>query len=119
MSSSDQSVAAADWRFTLEQARRTPLSPGRRSALLFSHGTLTVRHYAPRGVDPQTPHDQDEVYVVERGTGWFEVAGSRVRFGPDDVLFVPAGVEHRFVDFTDDFETWVIFYGAKGGEADG
>jgi mannose-6-phosphate isomerase-like protein (cupin superfamily) len=33
-----------------------------------------------------------------------------------DVLFVPAGVEHRFENFTDDFTTWVIFYGQKGGE---
>jgi hypothetical protein len=30
---------------------------------------------------------------------------------------VPAGVPHRFVDFSDDFETWVVFYGPKGGEA--
>jgi len=32
------------------------------------------------------------------------------------VLFVPAGVEHRFTRFTPDFVTWVIFYGPKGGE---
>ena len=107
---------AASWRFTLEQARKTPLSPGRKSSQLFSHGTLDVRHYAPRGKDEQTPHDQDEVYIVESGNGIFEVAGTRTNFGPNDVLFVPAGAEHRFVDFTDDFETWVIFYGPKGGE---
>ncbi|MBM3541534.1 MAG: cupin domain-containing protein [Alphaproteobacteria bacterium] len=110
-------IDAAKWRFALADARKMPLPPGRRSAAVFSHGTLDVRHYAPRGTDPQTPHDRDEVYVVERGTGVFEVAGSRVAFGPDDVLFVPAGVDHRFVDFSDDFETWVIFYGPKGGEA--
>lgn len=26
-----------------------------------------------------------------------------------DILFVKAGDEHRFIDFTDDFSTWVIF----------
>jgi mannose-6-phosphate isomerase-like protein (cupin superfamily) len=42
---------------------------------------------------------------------------ARFRFGPGDVLFVPAGVEHRFEDFSDDFVTWVVFYGPEGGEA--
>jgi len=32
------------------------------------------------------------------------------------VLFVPARVEHRFEEFSDDFATWVIFWGPKGGE---
>jgi len=32
------------------------------------------------------------------------------------MLFVPAGVEHRFENFSDDFATWVIFYGPEGGE---
>ncbi|MFN0042005.1 MAG: cupin domain-containing protein [Alphaproteobacteria bacterium] len=114
---SKKATDAAQWRFALDDARKLPLPEGRRSAAVFRHGTLDVRHYAPRGTDPQTPHDQDEVYIVERGSGWFEVAGTRTRFGPDDVLFVPAGIDHRFADFTDDFETWVIFYGPKGGEA--
>ena len=35
---------------------------------------------------------------------------------PGTPLFVAAGVEHRFDDFSDDFETWVVFYGAEGGE---
>jgi len=25
-------------------------------------------------------------------------------------------MEHRFVDFTDDFTAWVVFYGPSGGE---
>jgi hypothetical protein len=29
---------------------------------------------------------------------------------------VPAGVEHRFEEFSGDFGTWVIFYGPEGGE---
>lgn len=105
-----------DIRATLEQARTTPPSPGRASALLMEHGTMTLRFYAPRGTDPQTPHDQDELYIVSRGTGMFFMNGERVPFGPGDVLFAPAHAEHRFEDFTDDFETWVVFYGAEGGE---
>jgi hypothetical protein len=31
-------------------------------------------------------------------------------------MFVAAGVEHRFEDFTDDLAVWVMFYGPEGGE---
>jgi hypothetical protein len=34
------------------------------------------------------------------------------------MLFVAAREEHRFVEFTDDFATWVFFYGPEGGEAE-
>ena len=30
--------------------------------------------------------------------------------------FVKAGVEHRFLNFSEDFCTWVFFYGPDGGE---
>jgi mannose-6-phosphate isomerase-like protein (cupin superfamily) len=39
-----------------------------------------------------------------------------VRFGPGDALFVPAGMKHRFENFSDDFATWIMFYGPEGGE---
>jgi hypothetical protein len=29
---------------------------------------------------------------------------------------VPAGVVHRFEDFSDDLAVWVVFYGPEGGE---
>jgi mannose-6-phosphate isomerase-like protein (cupin superfamily) len=54
--------------------------------------------------------------VVLRGSGWFVNGPSRDRFGPGDVLFVPAGTVHRFEGFTDDLQVWVVFYGPQGGE---
>ncbi|MGW9686961.1 cupin domain-containing protein [Flagellimonas sp. 2504JD1-5] len=83
---------------------------------LFEHGTLAVEIYKPEKVDLQQPHTRDEVYVVVSGTGDFLNGGVRTQFEPGDFLFVPAGVEHRFENFTDDFSTWVIFYGPEGGE---
>jgi len=68
--------------------------------------------------DTQTPHRQDEIYVVVRGEGEFQNGASRHRFGPGDLLFVPAGVDHRFLDFSEDLAVWVVFYGPDGGEAD-
>ncbi|MGH7701779.1 MAG: cupin domain-containing protein [Gemmatimonadales bacterium] len=86
--------------------------------VLLRHGTLEVGYYAPRGSDPQTPHSRDEVYIVMKGSGWFRNGGDHHRFGPGDLLFVPAKAEHRFEEFSDDLALWVIFYGPEGGEAD-
>ena len=83
---------------------------------LFAHGTLEVEYYRPVGVDLQTPHTRDEVYVVASGSGEFFCGGERQPFESGEVLFVPAGVEHRFEDFTEDFATWVFFHGPEGGE---
>lgn len=88
-------------------------------AILLEHGTLEVGLYAPRGRDPQTPHTRDELYVVMRGSGRFLNGDQRIEFGPGDVLFVPAGREHRFEEFSSDLALWVIFYGPEGGEAPG
>jgi mannose-6-phosphate isomerase-like protein (cupin superfamily) len=108
------------FRFTVEQGmQRLPGPQGERYTLLFRHGTLDVELYAPRGRDPQGPHTRDEVYVVVQGSGWFVNGPARERFAPGDLLFVPAGVVHRFEEFTDDLVVWVIFYGPEGGEAGG
>jgi mannose-6-phosphate isomerase-like protein (cupin superfamily) len=83
---------------------------------LFKHGSLEVEIYQPHGHDPQEPHWCDEVYVVISGTGFFKNGDERQPFKPGDLMFVPAGVVHRFEDFSDDFATWVLFFGREGGE---
>jgi mannose-6-phosphate isomerase-like protein (cupin superfamily) len=104
-------------RLTLAEAlARLPGPAGERYVELFLHGTMSIELYAPRGRDPQIPHAKDEVYVVVHGSGQFRNGDARHPFGPGDVLFVPAGVTHRFEEFTDDLAVWVIFYGPEGGE---
>jgi len=104
-------------QLTVTQAlSRLPGPDGERFVELFSHGTLSVELYAPRGTDPQTPHTRDEVYVVVAGRGQFRNGGERHPFAQGDLLFVPAGVTHRFEEFSDDFAAWVVFYGPEGGE---
>lgn len=99
-----------------EVLAKIPGASGERYAVGMERGSLRLLAYAPRGTDPQTPHVQDEVYIVAKGTGMFFDGKQRVPFGPNDVLFVPAGAEHRFEDFSDDFVAWVVFYGPQGGE---
>jgi mannose-6-phosphate isomerase-like protein (cupin superfamily) len=103
-------------RMTPAGALAALAASGKEFTLLFRHGTLEVEVYRPRGVDNQRPHTRDEVYVVISGTGTFFNAGERRPFGPGEVLFAPAGAEHRFENFSDDFATWVFFYGPDGGE---
>ena len=103
-------------RATLALARAAAIPPGRRSATLIERGSMRLRYDAPKEEGAQTPHAQDELYIVVAGRGRFEVGGETCAFGPDDVLFAPAGAAHRFVDFSDDFATWVVHYGPEGGE---
>lgn len=96
---------------SLAAALALPLPEGRRSAEVFVDGDLEIRLYAPKGHDPQTPHDRDELYVVASGSGNFRV-GDRVDvFAPGALLYVAAHETHRFENFTDDFAAWVVFYG--------
>ena len=97
---------------SLAAALALPLPEGRRSSEVFVDGDLEIRLYAPKGHDPQTPHDRDELYVVASGRGKFRVGERVERFTPGSLLYVAAHETHRFEDFSDDFATWVVFYGA-------
>ncbi|MGN6374262.1 MAG: cupin domain-containing protein [Sphingomonas sp.] len=105
---------SSSWRSSL--GKITDLLGEERAAYGIRHGTMRVGLYAPRGADDQTPHSQDELYIIASGTGFFIKVDERVPFAPGDVLFVEAGAVHRFEDFSDDFTTWVIFWGPEGGE---
>lgn len=118
MKSNKEGGLAGKRRVTVEDALgHLPGPKGERFAAVLEHGSLVVEIYAPRGVDAQTPHTRDEAYVVVNGSGYFVNGESREPFGAGDFLFVPAGVPHRFEEFTDDLTVWVIFYGPEGGEA--
>ena len=84
--------------------------------VVMKHGTMSMEFFAPVKTDAQTPHKQDEIYVIIKGDGFFFRDGERTACKKGDVLFVPAGMEHRFENFSDDFATWVIFYGPDVGE---
>lgn len=89
---------------------------GERFAKALSHGSMVVELYAPKGADPQTPHDQDELYFVVSGMTELLLEGRRLALAAGDAAFVPAGAIHRFENFSDDFATWVVFWGPTGGE---
>ena len=102
-------------RIALSEARTRLGKEPEPFIVLFERGDFSVELYAPRGTDTQQPHDQDEAYIVASGSGSFRRGEERVPFQQGDFLFASAGVPHRFEEFTDDFRTWVIFFGPKGG----
>lgn len=89
------------------------LPSGERYSEVSRHEDLSAGIYMPHETDDQSPHDQDEFYVVLNGSGFFNVSGDRQPFGPGDLLFVAAGVAHVFEDFTPDFAVWAIFCGDR------
>ena len=104
-------------RLTIHEALKLLQSQQAPYVEMFRHGSLQVEFYQPIDVDKQQPHRQDELYVIASGSGDFINGNSRQPVERGEVLFVPAGQEHRFVDFDESFATWVIFFGPEGGES--
>lgn len=104
-------------RYTVTQALKLVAeSDDKAYGILLERGTLELGYYKPDQIDPQQPHVQDEIYIVQSGSGFFVLDDERQPFEPGEALFVPAGMAHRFEDFTEDFAAWVVFYGPEGGE---
>ena len=79
--------------------------------------SLGVYELAAGSDDPQHPHTEDEVYYVVGGRG-------QVRIGDEDsdvcmgsVIFVAAGMEHRFHSITEDLKLLVVFAPPRGSGA--
>lgn len=64
----------------------------------------------PRGAtDRQKPHLEDEVYYVISGRGTIRVAGEDREVSPGSLVFVAAGVEHRFHEIQEDLRVLVFW----------
>jgi quercetin dioxygenase-like cupin family protein len=63
--------------------------------------------------DPQRPHAEDEVYHVVRGRATIRVADEDRPVGPGSVVYVAAGVPHRFHAIEETLEILVVFTPAE------
>jgi mannose-6-phosphate isomerase-like protein (cupin superfamily) len=61
------------------------------------------------GTDPQVPHHEDEMYVVIAGRAAVRVADESSPVSAGSVIFVPAGVPHRFDSIGEDLRVLVVF----------
>jgi mannose-6-phosphate isomerase-like protein (cupin superfamily) len=94
----DPGEAGAEY---VEHLRRTDLSVG----------TYSLRAGAS---DLQSPHAEDEVYVITIGHGKFTSGGQTIDVGPGSVFFVPAHEPHLFHDIASDLAALVFFGPAYG-----
>jgi mannose-6-phosphate isomerase-like protein (cupin superfamily) len=65
-------------------------------------------------LDPQKPHAQDEIYLVVSGRAAITVGEETTYVGRGSVVYVPAGVAHRFHHITEDLRVLVVFSPPEG-----
>ena len=65
------------------------------------------------GDDPQSPHQEDEMYFVVRGRARMRAGSEDQPVSEGSIVFVAAGVEHRFHDITEDLVVLVYFAPAE------
>lgn len=80
----------------------------------LSVGLYTIPAGAP---DPQQPHSEDEVYHVVGGRGMIRVGEEERAVAAGTVVFVAAGVAHRFHSITEDMTILVFFAPAEYSRA--
>jgi mannose-6-phosphate isomerase-like protein (cupin superfamily) len=68
---------------------------------------------AKGGTDPQKPHREDEMYYVVRGRARMQIGSDHAEVRPGSVIFVEAGLEHRFYDVQEELEVLVSFAPAE------
>jgi mannose-6-phosphate isomerase-like protein (cupin superfamily) len=69
------------------------------------------------GLDDQTAHTEDEVYMVRSGRATLVTSSGNAEVGPGSVVYVPAIETHRFTEILEDLALLVIFappYGSRG-----
>lgn len=72
----------------------------------FEKNNVKLVFFAPRGIDYQTSHEDDEFYFISRGTAKLIIANDSFACTAGD----ERNVEHHFEDISDDFATWAIFF---------
>ena len=85
--------------------------PGPHYAELHRSADLSVGSYVipAGGRDPQSPHTEDEVYVVLAGRARLTGPDASIPVRAGSVVFVAAGEEHRFTDVEEELHVVVVF----------
>jgi mannose-6-phosphate isomerase-like protein (cupin superfamily) len=95
---------------------RIPGPAGEHAVEMLQRGNLKLKLSMPVPPNVQRPHEQDELYVIMQGHGVLFHDGKRDSVATGDAIFIAAGTEHHFENFSNDLAVWVIFYGPIGGE---
>lgn len=69
-------------------------------------GVIVLR---PGVADTQEPHSEDELYYVIRGSGFMELGKKKLQIREGSIVFVPAGLHHRFYGNENDLVVLYMF----------
>ncbi len=72
-----------------------------------------VYQLAAGAVDLQEPHTEDELYHILQGRAQLQVGDESIPVEAGSIVFVSAGVEHRFHTITEDLTVLVFFAPAE------
>ena len=75
--------------------------------------SMTIAFWPAGGEDPQEPHTEDEVYYLASGRGQIRVDGEDRAVQPGSIVYVAAGVEHKFHSIEEDLEVVVFWSPAR------
>lgn len=101
--------------FTLQNLLEEHGKHGRLYFEFLRKSTMSIGLYClpAGGTDPQQPHSEDEVYYVVDGEAMIQVGQENQPVSAGSIVFVAAGVEHRFHSITKDLSILVFFAPAE------
>jgi len=101
--------------FDLSQLEKQRTEAGKRYLEFLRIPAMSAGIYVlpAGGSDPQLPHKEDELYYVVRGKARMQAGSEDQVVGEGSVIFVAAGVKHRFYDITEELLVLVFFAPAE------
>lgn len=101
--------------FELSQLVDERSRSGRRYLEFLRRPSLSAGVYQlpAQGIDPQSPHTEDEVYYVVSGKAMVRVGDEDRSVGPGSIVYVAANIEHRFHSIGEDLTVLVFFAPAE------
>jgi mannose-6-phosphate isomerase-like protein (cupin superfamily) len=75
--------------------------------------SLGIYELPKGGRDPQSPHQEDEVYYVVRGRAMVRVGSEDCKVRAGSIIYVPARTEHRFHHIVERLSLFVVFAPAE------
>ena len=63
----------------------------------------------PNEADTQEPHSEDELYYVIKGNAWMEMGKKKIEVKEGSIIFIPAGLRHRFYGNREDLYVLYVF----------
>ena len=90
------SITATNWHLIGKDVLQQLAASAEPFVTGMERGSMRLVMFAPRGVDTQEPHAQDEIYIIADGSAAFLRNGERIRCKAGDALFVP-GSRHAML----------------------